>query len=342
LIHGSYVKRGSLALLLLFIIFLISAVRAADFPRGFFIEDLRQRAPVPAFYNLETHHIDSFTFHQPYVHFIDLAWDREQGRVFFSAQRTPKEPYRVYIKAWPDGEEKVIYENPLGPFRFLLSPDGRELALQVMGPSAWPILAVHDWEKSHTTLLGQGFSPDWSVDGKKLLFLKIPESLPSWLAEYEVASDTTTLLLNEPVAEAVYADDPNLIILKTAKQSKTCDEFQLWDRRRGTFVPFSVSHGDKNTKHCTSQREINAFPGHQFLYFKESPSATDVTEQTMVISDAGGGRLQTLSRDDWDPGATAVETATLAIGEDPLYVMSADGTGGSVEVPKARFVRYQQ
>ena len=126
-----------------------------------------------------------------------MTWEREQGRVFFSARQTPKDPYRVYLKAWPDGEEKVIYENPLGPFRFLLSPDGRQLALQVQGPSAWPILAVHDWENSRTTLLGQGFSPDWSADGQALLFLQIPGSLPSWLAEYRVDTGTTTTVLPE-------------------------------------------------------------------------------------------------------------------------------------------------
>ena len=59
----------------------------------------------------------------------------------------------------------------------------------------------------------------------------------------------------------------------------------------------------------------------------------------MVITDADGERLKILSHDDWDPMATAVETTTLVIGENPLYVMNADGTGGSTEVPQARFIR---
>jgi len=326
----------------------IACFARADFPRGFFVEDLKHNPPIPAFYNLETHHLDPFVFRQPYSNFIEITWDREAGRVFFSARPTPKDPYRVYLKTWPDGEEKIIYENPLGPFRFLLSPDGRQLVLQVMGPSAWPILAVHDWENSKSTLLGQGFSPDWSPDGKRLLFLQIPGSLPSWLAEYRVDTATASIILNEPVAEAVYADDSNFIVLKTAKQSKTCDEFQLWDRRRDSLVPFSVSRESvsattgKRLKHCTSQREINSFPGHQFLFFKESPDATDLSEQTMVITDTSGGRLQVLAREDWDPMATAVEAATLVIGEDPLYVMSADGTGGNTEVPHARFIRIKK
>ena len=276
---------------------------------------------------------------QPYSNFIDITWDHDHGRVFFSARQTPKDPCRVYLKNWPDGEEKIIYENPLGPFRFILSPDGRALVLQVMGPSAWPILAVHEWETSRTTLLGQGFSPDWSADGQRLLFLQIPGSLPSWLAEYRVDAATSTVILNEPVTEAVYSDTADRIVLKTAKQSKACDEFQLWDRRRNSFVPFSISRGSKGAKHCTSQREINSFPGHQFLYFKESDTATDLSEQAMVVTDEEGGRLQILSHDDWDPMATAVEAATLVIGEDPLFVMSADGTGGTVEVPQARFIR---
>ena len=316
-------------------------LHAADVPRGFFVEDLRQHPPVPAFYNLETHKVQAFSFRQSYSSFIDVMWDHDGGRVFFSARLSSKDPYRVYLKEWPDGEEKPIYENPLGPFRFILSPDGGQLVLQVMGPSAWPILAVHDWVHSKTTLLGQGFSPDWSPDGTRLLFLQIPGSLPSWLKEYRVDTATTTLLIDEPVAEAVYADSSEFIVLKTAKQSKVCDEFQLWDRARGTFVPFSVSRGGKREKHCTSQREVNAFPGHQFLFFKESPNVTDVENQTMIITDSGGGRLQLLSREDWDPRVTAVESATLAIGDDPLYVMSADGTGGRIEVPQARFIRYQ-
>jgi len=320
----------------------VSMAHATDFPRGFFVEDLRQKPPVPAFYNLESHKLESFMFRQPYANFIDVTWDHEQGRVFFSARQTARDPYRVYLKSWPDGEEKVIYENPLGPFRFLLSPGGRELVLQVMGPSAWPILAVHDWENSKTTLLGQGFSPDWAPDGKSLLFLEIPGSLPSYLAEYRVATDTSTFILKEPVTEAVYADTSERIVLKTAKQSQACDEFQLWDRRRNSYVPFSISRGSKGAGHCTSQREINSFPGHQFLYFKESVTSTDLSEQTMVVTDADGGRLQILSREDWDPMATAVEATTLVIGEDPLYVMSADGSGGTAEVPQARFIRFKK
>jgi len=322
-------------------LFLSTAAWGA-FPRGFFLEDLRSQPPAPAFYNLETHTLQPFSFRHPYASFLDVTWDREGGRVFFSAKLTPKDPYRVYLKTWPDGEEKAIYENPLGPFRFLLSPDGRQLVLQVMGPQAWPILAVHDWEHDKTTLLGQGFSPDWSPDGQRLLFLQIPGSLPSYLAEYRVDAATATLVLDDPVAEAVYSDNSDHIVLKTAKQAKSCDEFQLWDRRRGTFVPFSISRGDKRSKHCTSQREINSFPGHEFLFFKESPNATDVEDQTMVISDSSGGRLQVLSREDWDPKVTAVESATLAIGEDPLSVMSADGTGGRIPVPQARFLRYKK
>ena len=318
-------------------------VAAGDYPRGFFVEDMRPSPSVPAFYNLETHQLQPFVFHQPYSSFIDILWDQNQGRVFFSARATPKDPYRVYLKSWPDGEEKVIYENPLGPFRFLISPDGRQLVVQVMGPSAWPFLAVHDWEASRTIFLGQGFSPDWSPDGQRLLFLKIVDnSLPSWLAEYRVETGTTTLLMQEPVAEAVYADDTDLIILKTAKQSRTCDVFQVWNRRKDSFVPFSLDPSVRRSKSCTVQRELNAFPGHQFLSFKESADATDLSEQTLVVADTSGGRLQTIAREDWDPKATAVEATTLAIGEDPLYVFSADGTGERLEVPKARFIRYKR
>src|ERR1035437_7654606 len=180
---------------------------ANDNPRGFFVEDLRQSPPIPAFYNLGTHDVQSFAFRQSYSNFIDVIWDHDKSRVFFSARKTPQDFYRVYLKSWPDGDEKVVYENPLGPFRFLLSPDGRQLAIQVMGPSAWPILAVHDWESSRTVLLGEGFSPDWSSDGRRLIFLQITNhSLPTWLAEFSVDTGTMTLLLPEPVAGGGFTD----------------------------------------------------------------------------------------------------------------------------------------
>jgi hypothetical protein len=325
------------------LLFLVSAANAVDFPRGFFVEDDSRNPPVPAFYNLDTHHLQPFTFRESYANFIDMVWDQEQGRVFFSARRTTKDPYRVYLKEWPEGEEKIIYENPLGPFRFLMSPDGRQLVVQVMGPFAWPILAVHDWQAAHTILLGQGFSPDWSPDGKRLLFLQIIDnSLPSWLAEYEVDTATTTLLMKEPVAEAVYAESSDGIILKTSNQAKRCDVFQLWNRRTDSFKSFSVDLPAKHPKTCPSQREVNAFPGHQFISFKESPNASDLDDQKLIIADSTGGRLQMIDREDWDPQATAVEATTLAIGQDPLYVLSADGTGEKREVPKARFIRFKR
>ena len=67
-----------------------------------------------------------------------------------------------------------------------------------------------------------------------------------------------------------------------------------------------------------------------------------MSEQTLVIADTSGGRLQTIAREDWDPKATAIEAMTLAIGEDPLYVLSADGTGEKLEFPKARFIRIKR
>jgi len=71
----------------------------------------------------------------------------------------------------------------------------------------------------------QGYSPDWSTDGQRLLYLKIPGELPTWLYEYRVESDTSTVLINEPVMEAVYTDDADQILLKTASQAKATDWF---------------------------------------------------------------------------------------------------------------------
>src|SRR5258708_1851046 len=45
-------------------------VAAGDYPRGFFVEDLRQDPPVPAFYNLDSHSLDPFVFRQTYSNFI--------------------------------------------------------------------------------------------------------------------------------------------------------------------------------------------------------------------------------------------------------------------------------
>jgi hypothetical protein len=322
-----------------FLIFNFTFAAAEPYPRGFFVEDLRRTPPVPAFYDLESHHLEPFPLKQSYVNFIDFTWDRERGRVFFSARRTAKGPFRIYVKSWPDGEEKAVYENPLGPFRFLVSPDGTRLALQIMGPSAWPTIGVYEWELQKLIPLGQGYSPDWSVDSQRLLFLHIPGALPSWLYEYSVTDQVATQLLNEPVAEAVYTDDPLQIVLKTARQSRGCDVFQLWNRRTGKLSPYSVMDEALCKKKELSQRELEAFPGHRFFLFKESVGSREPANQVVIVMDAWGGRLQSLPHAEWDPQVTPVEETTLAMGEDPLCVLPADGTGRKVEIPQARFIR---
>jgi hypothetical protein len=312
---------------------------ASDFPRGFFLEDLQRTPPVAAFYNLETHHLEVLKLNQAYRDFIDMYWDREHGRIFFSARQTVKDPFRIYLKSWPDGEEKSIYENPTGPFRFLVSPDGQRLALQVMGPYSWPILGVYDWQAQKWTALGQGHSPDWSTDGQRLLFLKIPGSLPSWLYEYSVETDTATMLIKEPVMEAVYTDDANQILVKTASQSKRCDVFQIWNKRSEKFQIFSLEDPTLCKKKTISQRELAAFPGHRFFFFKESIGSHDPENQSVVVTDVWGGRLQSIPFDDWDPQVSAIEETSLAISEDPIYLVSADGAGRKVEINQARFIR---
>jgi hypothetical protein len=314
-------------------------LQATEFPRGFFIEDLRSNPPAPAFYNLETHKVEPLHFKQRYIDFLDVTWDQERGRVFFSAHPSRQEPFRVYMKEWPEGDEKVVYENPAGPFRFLLSPDGERLALQVMGPASWPVLAIFDWQTQRGTGLGQGYSPDWSSDGKRLLFLRIPGSLPTWLYEYVVETDTSTELVKEPVMEAVYTDDSEQILLKTASQSKKCDVFQLWNRRKDRQQVFSLDNPSACKKKTISQREIAAFPGHRFFHFKESIGSHEPENQSVIVTDVWGGRLQSISNDDWDPAVMAVEETSLAMSEEPIYLVPADGAGGKIEIPQARFIR---
>src|SRR4051794_6649954 len=93
---------------LVVLLLVVSAAGAVDRPRGLFIEDLRKSPSVPAFYNLETHQVEPFPFRRSYSSFIDVLWDRDAGRVFFSARETPKDPCRVYLKSCPDGEEAMI------------------------------------------------------------------------------------------------------------------------------------------------------------------------------------------------------------------------------------------
>ncbi len=314
-------------------------VNADDFPRGFIVESLRSNPPVPAFYNLDTQQLTPLRFRQTYSRFIDFAWDRNRGRIFFSARRSVKEPFRIYMKAWPDGDEVVIYENTRGPFRFLLSPDGARLALQVMGTSVWPYIGVLAWQSHQWTALGQGYSPDWSSDGQRLLYLKIPGELPTWLYEYRVDTDSSTKLVSEPVMEAVYTDDPDQIIMKTASQAKTADWFQMWNHRNGLIHDYAKP--EKTTQRRPwGQRELIAFPGHQFFLFKEAPSGANPDQQILVVTDVWGRRLQELSRDEWDPGVQTVDGVTLAMSEDPLVVRQADGTGRPVEIPQTRFIHF--
>jgi hypothetical protein len=324
------------------LLFFAIAPLFADFPRGFFVEDLRRTPPIPAFFNVETRRVEPLKLLKPYVDILDATWDQEHGRVFFSGRLDRKEPFKIYMKSWPDGEEKVVYENPTGPFRFLLSPDGTHMVLQVMGPSAWPILGVYDWQNPKWTALGQGYSPDWSADGKKLLFLKIPGALPTWLHEYDVDTDTTTQLIDEPVMEAVYTDDASQIILKTAGQSKKCDAFHIWNRRAGSFKTFCVEDPALCRKKSISQRQLTAFPGHRFFFFKESVGKHDLENQSLIVTDVWGGRLQTLPYEEWNPQAIAVEAMSLAISEDPIFVLPADGAGGKVTIPQARFFRVRR
>jgi hypothetical protein len=323
------------------LLFSFSPFASAESPRGFFLEDLRRKPSVPAFYNLETRRLEPLPLSKPYVDFIDVAWDRERGRVFFSAHASRAEPFKIYMKEGPAGAERVVYENPAGPFRFLLSPDGDRLALQVMGPASWPFLAVYDWKTQKGTALGTGHSPQWSADGRKLLFLKIPGSLPTWLHEYSVETDTTTQLMDEPVMEAAYTDDTSQIILKTAGQSKRCDVFQLWNRRTRALKPFALEDPALCKKKTISQRELAAFPGHRFFFFKESIGSREPENQSLVVADVWGGRLQAIPYEDWNPLASAVEEMTLVISEDPVCVVPADGAGGKSTIPQARLLRAQ-
>ncbi|OGR89538.1 MAG: hypothetical protein A2992_03810 [Elusimicrobia bacterium RIFCSPLOWO2_01_FULL_59_12] len=315
-------------------------VCGVDFPRGFFVEDLRRDPPAPAFYNLDAQRLEPLAFKTTaYMDFLDVAWDRRRGRIFFSARASRQEPFRVFVKDWPDGEEKSIYENPAGPFRFLISPDGQRLALQVMGPFAWPVLGVYDWKNQTWSALGQGHSPDWSSDGKSLLYLKIPGALPSKLYEYSVELDAAAPLIEEPVMEAVYTDDPQKIILKTASQAKRCDVYQVWNRRTDRFHTFSLEDPGLCKKKSVAQRELAAFPEHRFILFKESVGSRDKENQSLIVSDAWGGRLQSIPYDVWNPIAGAVEAMSLAMSEDPLVVVPADGAGRKREIAQARFMR---
>jgi len=306
---------------------------------GLFIEDLSQTPPRPVFYRLSHQQKLPVVFEHKFDRFIDLAWDAGHTRIFFSARETRSGPFRVYRKEGLTGAETVVYQNDIGPFRFLLSPDSQRLALQVMGASAWPTIAVHEIATGQTVDLGLGFSPEWSPDGQKLLYLSIPGSLPTYLHEYDVAGATSTRLLNDSVMEAVYMESPERLLVKTSARSRVCDAFQLWDRHSNRWSEF-VQAEDKRTRLCrTHQREIASLPGRQFYFFKEKRSSDPEAETFLVVVDGWGGRLVTLAPDEWEPAAVAVDATHLVVGQDPLYVLSADGAGGRREIPQSGFIR---
>jgi len=148
--------------------FALSPANAADYPRGFFLEDLHSSPPSPL-YNLETPPVGAYDI-QYFLHrFHDFTWTGGAAGSFFSAQPAPPSPIG-FIEGMANGEEKVIYENPLGPFRFLSFPRRRTTGAASDGPASWPILGVYDWQKQAWTALGQGHSPEWSADSRKLLY----------------------------------------------------------------------------------------------------------------------------------------------------------------------------
>ena len=92
-------------------------------------------------------------------------------------------------------------------------------------------------------------------------------------------------------------------------------------------------------KKSITQRDLGASPGHRFFFFKESIGSHEPEDQNVIVTDVWGGRLQSIPNEEWDPQVSAIEATSLAIGEDPLYIVWADGTGKKVEIPQARFIR---
>ena len=64
--------------------------------------------------------------------------------------------------------------------------------------------------------------------------------------------------------------------------------------------------------------------------------------QTSEARFAQGGRLQRIPAELWAPTVTAVSETMLAAGQDPMVVISADGTGGATELPTAGFFRLRR
>lgn len=291
----------------------------------------------PAFYDFATRRREPLVFGAAYDRFIDIVRG-PHGVLFFSAREKFKKEFRVYRRD-ADGTETMVYQNDVGPFRFLLSPDGEYLALQVMGASVWPTIAVHHIRSGKTIGLGEGYSPEWAPNANKLLYLSIPGSLPTYLYEYDVEHSTASRLLKDSVMEAVYMESENRLLVKTSARSRVCDAFQMWDRTSDKWTEF-VQAEDRKTRVCkTHQREITALPGRQFFFFKEKRSSDPEAPTYLVVVDAWGGRLVTLEPQDWEPGAMAVDDIHLVVGQDPLYLLRADGTGGRQEIPHSGFIR---
>jgi dipeptidyl aminopeptidase/acylaminoacyl peptidase len=180
---------------------------------------------------------------------------------------------------------------------FAASRQGQAVAYTVANPEGGSDLWVMDRQGEEQRILvacgNQRCSlPSWSADGSRLLFLCIPGSLPSYLMEYRVETDTATQLRSDPVMEAVYTDDAEQIILKTAEHARQCDMFQVWNRRREQMGDFCHPDSWKRGKPCTAEREIAVFPDHRSFLFKESPALgagrqalPDPARQSLVVCD---------------------------------------------------------
>ena len=252
-----------------------------------------------------------------------------------------KESKEIWVCGFPDGEPKPITKKMAGNLNFLSWAPDKKTIIFNNGSQIYSVPAEGGEVKKMNI---EGDMPDFSPDGKKIVYVKNKSKVECWLVENFLPKESDKLILSSKgfgglVTRRILADASGVDGVLTA-DGKYISHI---DGETGDLVQFEVASGQKNRIKNRGPWTDNALDhqvfsrdGKQIAYDVESsdPNTKDWLYQVRITNLDGSGLRTIYSQKDslvwpldWTPDAGAVLVLREGNKADELVLISiADGS----------------